>query len=431
MDFERPFVYLELFAGQATLATAACSYARSIGFKQVVAFAVECQDPDDIEGSTRDPDVIWITRKIEQLDTTSLLGHIRTVCYERFKVSSLIPVIVGHASPMCTAHSLVNTTGDRRNVPYDQALAATGIRILQHLCDDSFSVEQPATSAMLSSEVIYGLVSHTAMETQYPIGKLDLHEGKSHRAVYYGDYDGAQRKPSTFLVPIRCDTVVYPPAKVKSRVKIPCPPSDIPPSLAHEIVKRIIDYRLSLGRESTFLLTPCLSTILKVTHRRMPVSNPNSDIKEHVLRLSFAGRKTMVVKKNWGEVLRLGSKKSYRRHIKLKVDGKDRRFDMQRVLLSAIFPSVKARENAFDHMAVLMAPRLIGGDYGANSLDDDILLVDGGRITTENVDKYPLCDVPVAMRPLAPGFIQCPNLRVSQAVAVRLRLPHCMVSMKN
>ena len=52
MDLECPFVYLELFAGQATLAAAACSYARSMGFKHVVAFAVECQDPDDIEGST-------------------------------------------------------------------------------------------------------------------------------------------------------------------------------------------------------------------------------------------------------------------------------------------------------------------------------------------------------------------------------------------
>jgi hypothetical protein len=47
----------------------------------------------------------------------------------------------------------------------------------------------------------------------------------------------------------------------------------------------------------------------------------------------------VVKKKQWGEVLRLGSKKSYKRHIKLKVDGKDRRFDMQRV---GDLPSVKS-----------------------------------------------------------------------------------------
>jgi hypothetical protein len=110
LDFERPFVYLELFAGQATLQLPHAP-ARSIGFKYVVAFAVECQDPEDIEDSTKDPDVVWITRKIEQLDTSSLLGHIRTVCFEKFKVSNPTPVIVGHTSPMCTAHSLVNTKG--------------------------------------------------------------------------------------------------------------------------------------------------------------------------------------------------------------------------------------------------------------------------------------------------------------------------------
>jgi hypothetical protein len=102
---------------------------------------------------------------------------------------------------------------------------------------------------------------------------------------------------------------------------------------------------------------------------------------------------------------------------------------MQRLLLSASFPSVKSRENAFDHIAEVMVPRLVGGDYGSNSLVDDVELVDGGRITKEKIGRYRLCDVPVAIRPLAPGFMQSPDLKVSRAVAVRLRLPHYMVSM--
>jgi hypothetical protein len=58
LDFERPFVYLELFAGQATLSVAAC-YARSIGFKYVVALPWNVKI-GDIEDGTKD-DVVWIT----------------------------------------------------------------------------------------------------------------------------------------------------------------------------------------------------------------------------------------------------------------------------------------------------------------------------------------------------------------------------------
>jgi hypothetical protein len=81
----------------------------------VVAFAVECQDPDDIEGSTRDPDVIWITR-IEQLDATCCSVTSARSATRKIQGEQPDPVIVGHASPMYRTHSLVNTTGDRRNV---------------------------------------------------------------------------------------------------------------------------------------------------------------------------------------------------------------------------------------------------------------------------------------------------------------------------
>jgi hypothetical protein len=51
----------------------------------------------------------------------------------------------------------------------------------------------------------------------------------------------------------------------------------------------------------------------------MPVSNPNSDIKERATLQ--AGRKTMVVKKHWrGVASRV--EEIIQRHIKLKVDGK-------------------------------------------------------------------------------------------------------------
>jgi hypothetical protein len=60
-------------------------------------------------------------------------------------------------------------------------------------------------------------------------------------------------------------------------------------------------------------------------------------------------------------------------------------------------------------------------------LVDDVELVDGGRITKEKIGRYRLCDVPVPS--IGAGFMQSPDLKVSRAVAVRLRLPHYMVSM--
>jgi hypothetical protein len=71
----------------------------------------------------------------------------------------------------------------------------------------------------------------------------------------------------------------------------------------------------------------------------------NSDVKEHVLHLSFASRKTMVVKRT-GLVLRQGSRNSYKHHIMLRVNGKSRRFDMQRLLFVGKFPSEITRERS-------------------------------------------------------------------------------------
>jgi hypothetical protein len=143
LDFERPFVYLELFAGQATLSVAA--YPCSIGFKYVVACR-GCQDPEDIEDSTKDPDVVWITRKIEQLDTSSLLGHPHGLL-RKFKVTIRLRHRRSHVPDVYSALSreYEGVTGATcHTIKPWRRQASEFYNTLRR----AFSVEQPATSAM-------------------------------------------------------------------------------------------------------------------------------------------------------------------------------------------------------------------------------------------------------------------------------------------
>lgn len=165
-QFDQLFVYLELYAGQGTLSAAACEYARKLGFKHVVALAVECRAPSRIKGSTLSDDVVWLTRRVEEIDPASFMGYIRTLCKERFGTTKT-PIIVGHASPTCTAHSIANTRGDKKEMPYDQALAQHAFCMLRALCGAAFSVEHPWKSAMLSAPVWCSLnPSHAVLQTR-------------------------------------------------------------------------------------------------------------------------------------------------------------------------------------------------------------------------------------------------------------------------
>jgi hypothetical protein len=178
-------------------------YARSIGFKYVVAFAVECQDPEDIEDSTKDPDV-WITRKIEQLDTSSPRSHPHGLL-RKFKVSNRLR----HRSHVPDVYSALSREyeGDRRNVPYDQAAAS--IRFY----NTSATMLSPSSSPLPLQCCHRGhLASHAAGNTQYP------KDEKSHKAVFT-ETMAVLREADGILLPIRCDNVLYPAVKAKNRVR--------------------------------------------------------------------------------------------------------------------------------------------------------------------------------------------------------------------
>jgi hypothetical protein len=130
--------------------------------------------------------------------------------------------------------------------------------------------------AVIGGHLRLGISRHG--NTQYPMGKLDLHEGKSHKAVHYG-ITALSAEAVAFLV--RSIPSFSSSRKVASRSRVHHRTS------LHrwrtQIVKRIIDYRLSLAGIHLSSDPLSIPTILKVTHRRMPVSNPNSDIRS-VLR---------------------------------------------------------------------------------------------------------------------------------------------------
>jgi hypothetical protein len=165
---------------------------------------------------------------------------------------------------------------------------------------------------------------------------------------------------------------------------------------------------------------PRCTTILKVRHRRLLCQ---IELGRQGARATpdFASRKTMVV--DWGLVLRQGSRNSYKHHIMLRVNGKSRRFDMQRLLLSASFPSGN-HARTLDHTAEVMVPRLVGGDYGSIrwSMTSSwwTWAHHQGKIGTGCVTYRSVHWRRVSCRARPQGI---------RAVAVRLRLPHYMVSM--
>jgi hypothetical protein len=164
---------------------------------------------EDIEDSTKDPDVVWITRKIEQLDTSSLLGHIRTVCFEKFKVSNPTPVS-SVTRPRCVQRTLVNTKGDRRNVPYDQPWRRQASNSTTPLRRCLRRAARYLCNAVI--RVIYGL--RPAMETQYP------KDEKKSQSGLYGDYGGAQRKPNLLRSDVTTSCTQRSRRKIASRFRV-------------------------------------------------------------------------------------------------------------------------------------------------------------------------------------------------------------------
>jgi hypothetical protein len=235
LDFERPFVYLELFAGQATFSCRVYS----IGFKYVVI----CR------GMSRSGETSKIVPRIPTScgslgRSNNLTRHHSSVTSARsaskeFKVSKLR---VGHTSPMCTAHSLVNTKGDRRNVPYDQALAAASIKFY----NTSATMLSPSSSPLPLQciRVIYGLASHAASRHSTLRTRRVTKRSLARLWRCSEEADG-------ILLPIRCDNVLYPAVKAKNRVRF-VSTFKYPSISGTRIVKRVIDYRLTDGRESNF-----------------------------------------------------------------------------------------------------------------------------------------------------------------------------------
>jgi hypothetical protein len=138
-------------------------------------------------------------------------------------------------------------------------------------------------------------------------------------------------------------------------------------------------------------------------HRRIPVSNLNSGIMSTCCAWDSPVTDSLNGEKHWGEIL--SGRRVIQRQIKLKVNGMNRRFDMQRVLLSAIFQVWARGERVRPHRG-FDGTSSMGGDYGANSVEDDVWA--GGRRMDHHgkVSKYPLCWYP-SRCDLAPGFMQC------------------------
>jgi hypothetical protein len=261
LDFERPFVYLELFAGQATLSVAA--YPCSIGFKYVVACR-GCQDPEDIEDSTKDPDVVWITRKIEQLDTSSLLGH----------PHGLLRKVQGD-DPTPHRRSHVPDVYSALSREYEGVTGATchTIKPWRRQASEFYNtlrrcfLRRAARYLCNAHEVIYGLASHAAMETVPWTKRRVTKRSLETMAVLRG----SRRHPT----PIRCDNVLYPAVKAKNRVRF----------RVHLQISSISGTRdqnasttASLMAGNLHFFWPHAPTILKVRHRRL-LCQSNSDVK--------------------------------------------------------------------------------------------------------------------------------------------------------
>jgi hypothetical protein len=118
-------------------------------------------------------------------------------------------------------------------------LAAASIKFY-NFCDDA-SVEQPATCCNAVIRVIYGL--RPAMETQYP------KDEKKSQSGLYGDYGGAQRKPNL----LRSDVTTSCTQRSRRKIASGFVSTFKYPSISGtQIVKRVIDYRLTDGAESFF-----------------------------------------------------------------------------------------------------------------------------------------------------------------------------------
>jgi hypothetical protein len=140
-----------------------------------------------------------------------------------FKVSSPIPVIVGHASPMYRTFSREH---DGRQRAYDQP-GGHGHPTYSTPDDVLRRTARHLGDAVIGGHLRLGISRHG--NTQYPMGKLDLHEGKSHKAVYYGITTALSAEA----------------------VRIPCP-FDVIPSSSRKVASRSrVHHRTSLHRWRT------------------------------------------------------------------------------------------------------------------------------------------------------------------------------------
>jgi hypothetical protein len=274
---------------------------------------------------------------------------------------------------------------------------------------------------MLSEAAIYApLSSHAVLMTKYAsCGRLSYgaQRPKWSKNVHYSDWGGSHLKPTAFYMPGPCTNFVRRRKRVAKSVEAvgKCAASPIPPTLAAQIVKLIIDERLQARTSPSSLI----ATLPLITMSSL-------DIRGRRLHLHMGDLLITLKMTTDGRVQRLDSKGVWVGTLVVQLPGeRPRGVDIRDSLLTAVFPRLKDREDAFVYIAGedrLLCPRLLAGDYTGGK-DVQVELVDVALLGKRRVIRRQLDTLSLYERAFVTGFKESPDLRVDVDVAKRLRLP--------